>query len=81
MKKENMEQMDLLSKLGLTDKDFEEPKDEEEKVEKKEEQIKEYYSQKSTENMMAKYYEEYDEDVETYERIKKGGKKNIMDNY
>lgn len=81
MKKENMEQMDLLSKLGLTDKDFEEPKDEEEKVEKKEEHIKEYYSQKSTENMMAKYYEEYDEDVETYERIKKGGKKNIMDNY
>lgn len=81
MKKENMEQMDLLSKLGLSDKDFEEPKDEEEKVEKKEEQIKEYYSQKSTENMMAKYYEEYDEDVETYERIKKGGKKNIMDNY
>lgn len=81
MKKENMEQMDLLSKLGLSDKDFEEPKDEEEKVEKKEEHIKEYYSQKSTENMMAKYYEEYDEDVETYERIKKGGKKNIMDNY
>lgn len=81
MKKENMEQMDLLSKLGLSDKDFEEPKDEEEKVEKKEEQIKEYYSEKSTENMMAKYYEEYDEDVETYERIKKGGKKNIMDNY
>ena len=78
IKNENMEQMDLLSKLGLTDEDFEEPKDEEVKVEV--EKVKES-NKNATEDMMAKYYEEYDDEVETYERIKKGGKKNIMDNY
>ena len=77
IKNENMEQMDLLSKLGLTDEDFEEPKNEETKVKVEKVATK----NNDTENMMAKYYEEYDDEVETYERIKKGGKKNIMDNY
>lgn len=79
MKNENIEQMDLLSKLGLTDEDFEEPKDEETNTEVK--NVKDTNKNNDTEDMMAKYYEEYDDEVETYERIKKGGKKNIMDNY
>lgn len=87
MKEQNMKQMDLLSKLGLSEEDFEEPKDEEENVQVEVQKVdqpnknKTNYTSSATEDMMAKYYEEYDDEVETYERIKKGGKKNIMDNY
>lgn len=82
LEKENIEQIDMLSKLGLSDKDFEEPKDEEE-VTKTESVSKNnnLLSTEAAEDMMAKYYEEYDEEVETYEKIKKGNKRPIMENY
>ena len=65
--------VDMLSKLGLSDADFEEPKEESVPEIKIEEEDKE--------DPMAKYYEEYSDEVESFQRIKKGGKKNIMENY
>lgn len=65
--------VDMLAKLGLSDADFEEPKEDIVTEIKVQEEDKE--------DPMAKYYEEYSDEIETFQPIKKGGKKNIMENY
>lgn len=64
------EEKDLISKFGLTEEDFEEPKEEPVKKEEKKQ------------DLASKYYEEYEEyDTENFERIKSGKKKSIMEMY
>lgn len=78
--KEELEEetdIDMLSKLGLSDEDFEEPK-EESVVEPKQET---FDLGETEEDPMHKYYEEYADEMVTFQPIKKGGKRNIMENY
>lgn len=48
------EEKDMIAKFGLSDEDFEEPKEEKE----------------NKEDIMSKYYDEYDEETENFEKIK-----------
>lgn len=58
------EEKDMIAKFGLSDEDFEEPKEEKE----------------NKEDVMSKYYDEYDDETENFEKIK-NKKKSIIENY
>lgn len=63
------EEKDLISKFGLSEEDFEEPKEEDKKDEKEEK------------DLASKYFEEYDQyETENFERIKPK-KKSVMEMY
>ena len=68
------EEQNMISKFGLSEEDFEEPK--EDKVEIKKEEVK------KENDLVSKYYDEYDEyEAENFQRIKPSKKKSLMENY
>lgn len=67
------EEKDLIAKFGLSEEDFEEPK--EDKIEEKKEEVK------KENDLVSKYYDEYDEyETENFEKIK-SKKKSVMELY
>lgn len=66
---EAAEPIDFFESLGLKESDFEEPK-EEKKIEVK-----------KNDDILAKYRDEYSDEEENFQRIKKGKKKNILNEY
>lgn len=66
------EEQNMISKFGLSEEDFEEPKEEEEKKEEV----------KKENDLASKYYAEYDDyETESFQRMKPSNKKSLMENY